>query len=61
MNTLREVARHYIDSEQQYGKDRKLYHYNCAELKDVHRDPNSGCNLLMLEAADLLESIISTY
>lgn len=143
MSTLREVASRYIDSEKRYGKERNLYHYNCAEvllnscndyyklgtdskllraivpfgggmfsektcgaltggvvvlglmfaeekpttneklkditkkwvasyekqfgdigckkLKEFHRHPESGCELLILRAAELIESVISEY
>lgn len=30
--TLREITLHYINKEKRYGKERKLYHYNCAEV-----------------------------
>ena len=30
--TLKEIASQYIDSEKKYGEQRKLYHYNCAEV-----------------------------
>lgn len=32
MNTLKDLALEYIDSENKYGKDKDLYHYNCAEV-----------------------------
>lgn len=32
MNTLREVALQYIESEKQHGSQSHLYHYNCAEV-----------------------------
>lgn len=32
MGTLREIALKYIDSEEKYGEERNLYHYNCAEV-----------------------------
>lgn len=41
--------------------EKKFGHIDCVELKKSHRDPHSGCKLLMLETAELLESIISHY
>lgn len=143
MNTLKEVASRYIQSENKYGEDKNLYHYNCAEvilnacndyykleadpkllksivpfgggmyseitcgaltggvaaiglmfaeekpttndklksitqkwilefetqfanlncdkLKEDHREAETGCENLILQSADLLESIINTY
>lgn len=32
MNTLKSVAEKYIESENKYGDQKALYHYNCAEV-----------------------------
>lgn len=32
MNTLKDLALKYINIENKYGKDKDLYHYNCAEV-----------------------------
>lgn len=41
--------------------DEEFGNINCKELKEVHRHPESGCKTFMLEASDLLESIIKEY
>lgn len=41
--------------------DQEFGEINCKELKESHRDPESGCKGLMLDAADLLQSIIEEY
>ena len=53
---VKNIANEFIVKfEKQFG------HVDCKELKENHRDPNSGCKPLMLETADLLESIINQY
>lgn len=32
MSLLKDLAIQYIESEKKYEKDKKLYHYNCAEI-----------------------------
>ena len=32
MNSLADIALEYIESENKYGIDKNLYHYNCAEV-----------------------------
>ena len=32
MGTLKDVAIKYIESENKYGDEKALYHYNCAEV-----------------------------
>lgn len=50
---LKEIANQWVLSF-----EKKFGHTDCKELKKEYQDPESGCKLLMLEAADLLESLI---
>lgn len=55
-NKVKEITNRWVTAfEKEFGD------INCKELKESHRDPESGCKLLILDAAELLESIIDEY